>query len=134
MDDWEKFDETTLTEKEKFYSNLNMEDIVDADYMQTKRFLKKLWNKKFWQILWCLSSKWCIILGWCFRKRHENMFKNLLFRFCKTSFSLYGWAMSQKLPVSNFDCIEDTSRFNEDFIKSDIEECVEGYFVKVDVQ
>ena len=41
MDDWEKFDATTLTEKEKFYSNLNMKDIVDADYMQTKRFLKK---------------------------------------------------------------------------------------------
>ena len=25
MDDWEKFNETTLPEKEEFYSNLNME-------------------------------------------------------------------------------------------------------------
>ena len=33
MDDWEKFYETTLPEKEKFYSCLNMEDITDADYM-----------------------------------------------------------------------------------------------------
>ena len=29
--------------------------------------------------------------------------------------NLYGWAMSQKLPVNNFDWIEDTSQFNEDF-------------------
>ena len=37
MDDWEKFYETTLPEKEKFYSNLNMDDITDADYMHAKR-------------------------------------------------------------------------------------------------
>ena len=27
---------------------------------------------------------------------------------------LYGWAMLQKLPVNNFEWIEDTSQFNED--------------------
>ena len=31
MDDWEKFNETTLPVKEQFFSNLNMEDITDAD-------------------------------------------------------------------------------------------------------
>ena len=31
--------------------------------------------------------------------------------------TLYGWAMSQKLPLNNFDGIKDTSQFNEDFIK-----------------
>ena len=31
MDDWKKFNETTLPEKKKFCSNLNMEDITDAD-------------------------------------------------------------------------------------------------------
>ena len=30
MDDWEKFNETSLLEKEDFYSHLNMEDITDA--------------------------------------------------------------------------------------------------------
>ena len=40
MVDWEKFDETTLPEKEEFYSNLNMEEITDADYMHGKRVLK----------------------------------------------------------------------------------------------
>ena len=30
---WEKFNEKALPEKEESYSNLNMEDITDADYM-----------------------------------------------------------------------------------------------------
>ena len=37
MDDWEKFNETTLPEKQEFYNNLNMEDIKDADYINVKR-------------------------------------------------------------------------------------------------
>ena len=41
MDDWEKFIETSLPEKEDFYSHLNMEDITDADYAHAKRFSKK---------------------------------------------------------------------------------------------
>ena len=36
----EKSSETTLPEKEEFYSNLNMEDIADADYMHAKRVRK----------------------------------------------------------------------------------------------
>ena len=48
--------------------------------------------------------------------------------------NLYGWAMSQKLPVNNFKWIEDTSQFNKDFIKSYNEECDEGYFPEVGVQ
>ena len=40
MDNWEKFNETALPEKEDFYSNLNPEDIADADYMHAKRVCK----------------------------------------------------------------------------------------------
>ena len=32
--------------------------------------------------------------------------------------NLHGWAMSQKVPVNNFEWIKDTSQFNEDFIKN----------------
>ena len=31
--------------------------------------------------------------------------------------NLYGWTMSQKLPVNNFECIKDIYKFNEDFTK-----------------
>ena len=37
MDDWEKFNETSLPEKEEFYSNLNKEDITDSDYNHEER-------------------------------------------------------------------------------------------------
>ena len=40
MDDWEKFSETLLAEKENFYSHLNMEDITYADYAYAKRVCK----------------------------------------------------------------------------------------------
>ena len=40
MDEWEKFNETTLPGQEKFYSNLSMEDIIDADYMHVKTMCK----------------------------------------------------------------------------------------------
>ena len=37
MDSWQKFDETSLPDKEAFYSNLNMEDITDVDYRHGKK-------------------------------------------------------------------------------------------------
>ena len=46
MDDWEKFNETTLPEKEEFYSNLNKKEITDADYMHGKRVSKDFEIKK----------------------------------------------------------------------------------------
>ena len=47
---------------------------------------------------------------------------------------IYGWQMSQKLPVNNFEWIKGTSQFNEDFIKNYNEEKDEGYFLEIDVQ
>ena len=46
MDDWEKFNEATLPEEEEFYSNLNLENITDADYMHAKRVCKDFEIKK----------------------------------------------------------------------------------------
>ena len=40
MDDWEKFNETSLPEKEDFYSHLNTEDITDAEYAHAKIICK----------------------------------------------------------------------------------------------
>ena len=46
MDDWEKFNETALLVTEEFCSNLNMEDITDANYMDAKRVCKDFKMKK----------------------------------------------------------------------------------------
>ena len=47
MDELEKFNEISLSKKEDFYSNLNMEDITDSDYNHAKRVYKdfeiKIW-------------------------------------------------------------------------------------------
>ena len=48
IDDWEKFNETSLFKKEDFYSHLNMEDITDVDYTLVKGVCKDLerWFEK----------------------------------------------------------------------------------------
>ena len=46
MDDSEKFNETSLTEKEHFYSHLNIEDITDADSVHAERVCKDFGIKK----------------------------------------------------------------------------------------
>ena len=43
-------------------------------------------------------------------------------------------AMLQKLPINKFEWIEETSQFNEDFIKNYNEESDEGYFLDVYVE
>ena len=45
MDCWERFDETSLPDKEAFYSNLNMKYITDVDHRHAKRVFKILNNK-----------------------------------------------------------------------------------------
>ena len=42
MDSWERFDETSLTDKKSFYSESNLEDITDKDYAQTQKVFKEL--------------------------------------------------------------------------------------------
>ena len=42
MDSWKGFDETSLPDKDAFYSSLNMEDITDVDHRHAKRVFKSL--------------------------------------------------------------------------------------------
>ena len=55
MDDWEKFSETALSEKEDFYSHLNMDDNTDTDYT----FKKRVW-KDFEIKYWCKYHDLCV--------------------------------------------------------------------------
>ena len=41
MDNWERFNETSLPDKEFFYSSLNMENIEDIDYRHGNNVFKK---------------------------------------------------------------------------------------------
>ena len=45
MNDLEKFSDTSLPEKDNFYSHLNMEDITVADYFHAKRVCKDFETK-----------------------------------------------------------------------------------------
>ena len=42
MDDWEKFNEISLPEKEDFYSHLLIQDITDTGYAHAEEFVKIL--------------------------------------------------------------------------------------------
>ena len=48
--------------------------------------------------------------------------------------NLYGWEMSQTLPVNCFKWVKNLSKFNEDFIKKYDEDSNTGYFLEVDVK
>ena len=65
MDDWEKLNETSLSEKEDFYIYLNMEDITDEDYPHSKRVFKNFEIKRIRGISWFVCSKLYIIVNWC---------------------------------------------------------------------
>ena len=45
MDSWQRFDEISISDKEAFYSNQNMEDITDVDYRHGKAVFEYLINK-----------------------------------------------------------------------------------------
>ena len=47
--------------------------------------------------------------------------------------NLYGWAMSQKLPINGFEWVKHLSKLNEDFIKEYDENSDKGYFLEVGV-
>ena len=57
MNDCKKFNETALPEKEEFYSNMNMEDITDADYMHGKEFVKPYHDLYLIHYLWMMFLK-----------------------------------------------------------------------------
>ena len=88
MDDWENFNETTLPEKEEFYTNLNMEDITDADYMHGKRVCRDFEIKNVGECYDLYLKSDTLFLANVFeniRKICLNIYH--LDRYCKISFS-----------------------------------------------
>ena len=67
------------------------------------------------------------------RKKYDKNIE-LSYLMCFDVNNLYGWTMSQKLPVNKFKWVKDLSRFNESFIKSYDENSHKGFFLEVDVE
>ena len=188
MDNWERFNETSLPNKESFYSTLNMENIDDIDYRHGNNVFKRFKpnNLGEYHDLYVQSDTLLLVdvfenfrnmcievyeldaahflslpgLVWqaCLKKtnirlelltdydillmveegirggichsihRHakannkymKNYDKNEESSYIQYSHAnnLYGWEMSQKLPVNGFKWIGDTSKINEEFIKN----------------
>ena len=137
MDSWEKFNEASLTPKEAFYSNLNLEldpaHFASALGLASQACLKK--TKVELELLtnidMLLMTEKGIRGGICqstyrYAKANNKYMKNYN-KNIESSYieyldanNLYGWAMSQKLPVNDFKWVkqEELSNFNEDFIKN----------------
>ena len=66
-------------------------------------------------------------------KYMKNYIKNIesLFIEYLDANNLYGWAMSQKLPVNGFKWVKNLSQFNESFIRNYDENSDVGYFLEV---
>ena len=58
MDSWERFDETSLSDKEAFYSSLTMENITEVDY----RHAKKVFNKIALMICMFKVTHYCLLM------------------------------------------------------------------------
>ena len=69
-------------------------------------------------------------------KYMKNYDKNIISSYLMylNASNLYGWAISQKLPVNGFKWIKKLSEFNEDFMKGYDENSDKGYFLEVDVE
>ena len=204
MDTWERFNETSLSDRKAFYSNLNMEAITDVDHRHPKRVFKNLSNKYLgdYHDLSVQSDtllladvfenfrNMCIKvyeldpahfisapgLAWkaCFKKTDvelellidpdmllmaENGTRggicHAIHRYAKannkymknydeneeSSFleyldanNLYGWAMSEPLPVNGFDWMKDLPKRDEHFIKNYDEDSDKGYVLDADVK
>ena len=200
MDNWERFNATSLPSKESFYSNLNMENIDDIDYRHGNNVFKifKLKNLGEYHDLYfqsdtllladvfadfrntCLKvyeldpAHFLSLPGLAWKKTNIKLelltdydmllmveegirgrICHVIHRYAKTNNkymkdydenkassyiqylganNLYGWAMSQKLPVNGFKWIEDTSEINEEFVKNYDENNNKGYTLEVDVK
>ena len=66
-------------------------------------------------------------------KNYDKSIKSSCIVFLDSN-NLYGWAITQNLPVNGLKWVKNLSEFNEDFIKKYDENSDKGYFLKVDVE
>ena len=69
-------------------------------------------------------------------KYMKNYYKNIIssYLMCLDASNLYGWLMSQKLPVNGFKWVKKVSKFNDTFTKKNNEKSNKGYFLEGDAE
>ena len=204
MDSWEKFNETSIPDKEVFYSELNSEDITDKDYAHVQKVWEvfEIKNLGEYHDLYVQSDTLLLAdvfqnfrdkcieiyeldsalflsapgLAWqaCLKKtgvklelltdidmllmvekgirgricqavhryaKANNKYMNNYDKSIESSYltfldpnNLFGWGMSQKLPINGFKWVKYLSKFNESFIKKYNQNSGRGYFLEVDVE
>ena len=69
-----------------------------------------------------------------YMKNYDKNIESSYIEYLDTS-NLYGWVMSQKLPLKGFKWVKQKklSKFNEDFIKKYDEDSSKGYILQVDI-
>ena len=68
-----------------------------------------------------------------YMKNYDQNIESLCLMYLDAN-NLYGWAMSQKLPVNDFEWLEELYEFDESFIKNYDENSNKGYILEVDVE
>ena len=68
MDSWERFNETTLPNKEALYSELYLEDINDEDYTHAQKVFQEFSIKNLRQYLISMFK----VIHYCLQKYFEN--------------------------------------------------------------
>ena len=109
MDEWEKFNETSLPEKEDFYSHLNIEYITDADYVHIKRVCKDFEIKNLGEYHDLYAQSHALLLGDVF----EN-FRNMCLEIYKLDPAKFlsapelAWQAALKKAKLKLDLLTDT--------------------------
>ena len=70
-------------------------------------------------------------------KQKINIWKIIIkasYLMCLDASNLYGWLMSQKLPVNGFKWVKKVSKFNDTFTKKNNEKSNKGYFLEGDAE
>ena len=68
-----------------------------------------------------------------YMKNYDQNIESLCLMYLDAN-NLYGWAMSQKLPVNDFEWLEELYEFDESFIKNYDENSNKGYILEVNVE
>ena len=81
----------------------------------------------------CQSTHSCAKANNKYMKNYDKSIESSYLTYLDAN-NLYGWAMSQKLPVNGFMWYKYLSDFSEDFIKNYDENSDVGYFLEVYVE